>query len=204
MAPGRQRGRYWDDTALQSLDVVDTSSDMLALSTEIYRGRRNPLQDPRVKAHIEDGRYFLLTTDREYDVITAEPPPPRVPGAVSLYTREYFQLMRRRLAGRRRCDRTGCRCTTNLLVSSAKGIVRAFCDVFSDCSLWGGAPFDWMLVGTRTSHGPITEARFSAPWRDPALSARLREVAFESPEQIGAAFLQTGPSCGSWLPACRR
>jgi len=68
----------------------------------------------------------------------------------------------------------------------------------------GGAPFDWMLVGTRNLHGPITEARFSAPWRDPALSARLREVAFESPEQIGAAFLADGASCGSWLPACRR
>jgi len=76
---GETAGALLDDTALQSLDVVDTSSDMLALSTEIYRGRRNPLQDPRVKAHIEDGRYFLLTTDREYDVITAEPPPPRVP-----------------------------------------------------------------------------------------------------------------------------
>ena len=31
--------------------------------------------------------------------------------------------------------------------------------------------------------------QFSAPWQTPGLEARLREVAFERPEQIGATFL---------------
>src|SRR4029450_6349174 len=40
----------------------------------------NPLADTRVHVHVEDGRFFLLTTPARYDIVTAEPPPPRVAG----------------------------------------------------------------------------------------------------------------------------
>ena len=42
---------------------------------------RQPAHDPRVHAHVEDGRFFLLTTPLRYDIITAEPPPPRPPAS---------------------------------------------------------------------------------------------------------------------------
>ena len=42
-------------------------------------GRLHPLQDPRVRVHIEDGRQFLQATGRRFDLITGEPPPPRTP-----------------------------------------------------------------------------------------------------------------------------
>ena len=68
-------------------------------------------------------------------------------------------------------------------------IMRAFCDVFEDCSLWNATPFDLMLVGTATRRGPVTDAQFAAAWQNPTLQARLREVGFEQPEQIGATFV---------------
>ena len=68
-------------------------------------------------------------------------------------------------------------------------IVRAFCDVFGDCSLWNATPFDLMLVGTRHAGGPVSEAEFGRPWKTPVLEARLREVGFEQPQQIGATFV---------------
>jgi hypothetical protein len=74
-------------------------------------------------------------------------------------------------------------------------IVRAFCDVFDDCSLWNATPFDLMLVGTRDARGPIDSEHFAAPFRCGAapescvLRDRLREIGFEAPEQIGATFL---------------
>ena len=68
-------------------------------------------------------------------------------------------------------------------------IVRAFCDVFSDCSLWNATPFDLMLVGSRGVAGPRTLEQFTQPWQTPGLEARLREVGFERPEQIGATFV---------------
>lgn len=60
------------------------------MSDIIYTPDAHPLRDPRVQVHLEDGRFFLQTTDERFDLITGEPPPPRTPGTVNLYTREYF------------------------------------------------------------------------------------------------------------------
>ena len=62
------------------------------------RALQGLLRDPRVKIHVEDGRQFLQATDERFDLITSEPPPPRAAGVVNLYTKEYFQLIRSRLA----------------------------------------------------------------------------------------------------------
>jgi len=106
---------------------------------------------------------------------------------VNLYTREYFQLVRDKLADGG--------IATHWLPVARRGeyeilpIVRSFCDVFDDCSLWNGTTYDWMLVGTRNPPGPVPEAQFSRAWSHPTLGARLREIGFEVPEQIGATFL---------------
>ena len=68
-------------------------------------------------------------------------------------------------------------------------IVRAFCDVFSDCSLWNATPFDLMLVGSRNAPAADPGRSSPTPWQTPGLEARLREVGFERPEQIGATFV---------------
>ena len=44
----------------------------------------NPLRDPRVHAIVQDGRFFLQASPRQYDIISGEPPPPKVAGAVNL------------------------------------------------------------------------------------------------------------------------
>jgi hypothetical protein len=73
--------------SIDSIDVVEISPDIPALSDIIYTPGDHPLRDPRVRAHVEDGRYFLQTTLDRFDLITGEPPPPLTPGTVNLYTR---------------------------------------------------------------------------------------------------------------------
>ena len=73
--------------------------------------------------------------------------------------------------------------------TNVNAIIRAFCDVFADCSLWNATPFDLMLAGTRDASGPGSVPAFAQPWRLPALRARLEEVGLELPQQIGATFL---------------
>jgi hypothetical protein len=68
-------------------------------------------------------------------------------------------------------------------------ILRAFCDVFTDCSLWNATPFDLMMVGSKHSTGPVSDDAMPAPWVTPVLQAHLSEVGFERPEQIGATFV---------------
>jgi predicted membrane-bound spermidine synthase len=177
-----------DTQSLATIDVVDISPDVLEMNDIVYPDPADhPLHDPRVRVHLEDGRYFLQTTERRFDLITGEPPPPKNAGVVNLYTREYFELMRSRLA-------EGGMVTywlpvQTLLPEDTKTIVRAFCDAFDDCSLWRGSALNWMLIGTRDAQQRVTERHFARQWRDPVVGPQLREGGIERPEQLGSMFL---------------
>lgn len=174
--------------SVESIDVAEISRDIVSMSDAIYPAGARPLDDPRIRLHIEDGRFHLQSTRERFDLITGEPPPPRTPGTVNIYTREYFELVRDRL-------NEGGMATYWVPVArpnpgtDVNTIIRAFCDVFSDCTLWNATPFDLMLLGTRDAHGQRTMATVTAPWQTPGLEARLREVGFERAEQVAATFL---------------
>lgn len=185
-----------DTRSFETIDIVDTSRDVLEMNRLVYPDPKDhPLHDPRVTVHVEDGRYFLLTTARKFDLITGEPPPPRVAQTVNLYTREYFQLLYDRLADRG--ITTYWLPVHQLLVSDTLAIVRSFCEVFDDCSLWAGTAYDWMLVGTRGAQGPVSEEHFARQWQDPVIGPDLRELGVEIPEQLGALFMADAPTLKS-------
>jgi len=183
-----------DTATVESIDLVDLSRDILSMSPIVFPDARDqPLRDPRMHVHIEDGRYFLQTSDRQFDLITGEPPPPGIAGVENLYSREYFQLIHDRLAG-------GGSVTywlplADLSDVSAKAILRAFCDVFDDCSLWNGSGTNLMIVGTRPSTGlgaeggAISEQQFRAQWSTPRIAAEMKRLGLERPEQLGALFI---------------
>ena len=177
-----------DSTSLETIDVVDLSRDILDMNSLVYSdATEHPLRDRRVRVHVEDGRYLLQTTDQRFDLITGEPPPPGIAGVEHLYSREYFQLLHERLA-------EGGIVTYWLPLSdlsdvSAKAILRAFCDAFTDCSLWNGSGTHLMMVGTRGAAGPVSEHEFARQWHDARVAAEMRQLGFERPEQLGALFI---------------
>ncbi len=181
-----------DSRALAEIDVVDISKDILEMNRIVFPDpAEHPLHDPRVRVHIEDARYFLQTVEKRFDLITGEPPPPELAGVVNLYTEEYFRLLYARL-------------NDGGIVSywlplhaidaqSAKAILKAFCNVFSDCSLWHGQSLDLMMIGTREAKGPITAVQFRRQWEDPLVSKELSKIGIEVPEQLGALFIGDAP-----------
>lgn len=176
---------------LKRIDVVDIASDVLELSRAMHAaGSTHPLDDPRVRVHIEDGRYFLQASGADYDLITGEPPPPVMAGVVSLYTQEYFELMRARL--REGGIASYWLPTMNISAGTTKSIIRAFCGAFEDCTLWHGSERNFMLMGTRPppqGREPVSEARFTQAWADPGAREELAAIGFEQPEQLGALFI---------------
>ncbi len=182
---------------LQRIDVVDTSRAILGLSGLIARpGWSDPLHDARVELQVEDGRFHLLASDRKYDLITAEPPPPRGAGIVNLYSREYFRLVRRRLLPGGIA--THWLPVSQLPLADTRAIVRGFCAVFEDCTLWSGAGMDWMLAGTNGIDRPADEGRFRRLWDDPRTREDLADLAVEVPGQLGATFLADGARLADW------
>lgn len=57
----------------------------------------NVVYDPRVRIVNDDARHFILTTNETFDIITSDPIHPWMKGAATLYTKEYFELCRRKL-----------------------------------------------------------------------------------------------------------
>jgi spermidine synthase len=184
---GVTAGAALDLPDVEAVHVAEISRDVVAMSPVIHGGD-DPLAHPRVRLHVEDGRQYLHTTSERFDLITGEPPPPRTPGTVNIYTREYFQLIHDRLAD-------GGMTTYWLPVgrpdpgTNVTAIIRAFCDVFDDCTLWNATPFDLMLVGARGQARPVPEETFTAAWGHRTLRSRLADVGFEVPQQLGATFL---------------
>jgi spermidine synthase len=187
-----------DTRSLRTIDVVDISRDILDASAVIYPDpTENPLNDPRVRVHVEDGRFFLRTTSKRFDLVTAEPPPPRFSGIVNLYSREYFRLVKDRL-------REGGIVTHWLPVyqlrpEEAKAIQRGFCDVFPDCSLWTGRSLEWMMVGVKGALATPSVEEFSRPWRDPIVGPELSRLGFRSPAQFGSLFIADGERLSEWM-----
>ena len=187
-----------EDRRLAAIDVVDISRDVLRGAGLVYpKPEKNPLEDPRVSAHVEDGRFFLLAASKKYDIITAEPPPPMMAGVANLYSREYFRLMYDRL-------NDGGMVTYWLPVfeispGDAKAILRAFADVFEHVSLWTGDNFNWMMVGVKKPKGPKPAEEFTHLWQASGTGHGLHNIAVEDPGQLGALFMLDGKALADYL-----
>jgi len=93
---------------------------------------------------IADARSYLRATDEKFDVITSDPIHPWVRGGGDLYTREYFESCRDRLApGGLACQWLP---VYQMGVADIQAIVRTFCSVFPDAAAWYGGG-DLVLVG---------------------------------------------------------
>jgi hypothetical protein len=176
---------------VKRMDVVDISKEVFALadfySTIDYS---NPLRDPRVHRVVQDGRFFLQASPRQYDIISGEPPPPKVVGSVNLYTRQFFSLMNSRL-------KEGGIATfwlpiNQLKVEETKAILRAFHDAFSNSSVWAGAHQDWIMMGIKGPGRKVPEEEIRQLWSHPDSGGDLRRIGIEVPQQLGALFLMDG------------
>jgi spermidine synthase len=83
--------------AVEKMDAVEISYEVKEAAAFFSDINDEVLRDPRVDLMIRDGRNHLLLTDRLYDVIISEPSNPWMAGIGNLYTREFFDLARRRL-----------------------------------------------------------------------------------------------------------
>ena len=147
-----------------------------------------------VHLHVDDGRNFMMLTDKHYDVITADITQPIYAGSGNLYSREYFQLMRRVLkpGGVVMQWIPGSEAEYNL-------IARTFLSVFPETTAWAGGSlfigsveplrlrrqdFDWKLSVPGRAQG-MKDARIES-------FDALLETFTAGPKEI-RAFVGEGP-----------
>jgi spermidine synthase len=134
---------------LDAIDIVEIEPAVVEASRLFSHLHGDPLRDARVRLLLQDGRNHLLTTRRRYDVITSDPIHPWARGSAYLYTTEYYQLARERLAP------GGVMCQWLPLYQlgdkDLRAAVGSFVDVFPEATLWS-TPADAVLIGTT---GPL-------------------------------------------------
>jgi hypothetical protein len=79
------------------IDAVDLSRTVFDVAPLFLPKNHSFHTNERVRKIGADGRHFLLTTDRRFDVLTFEPPPPSDAGIVNLYSEEFYALVARRM-----------------------------------------------------------------------------------------------------------
>jgi spermidine synthase len=116
-----------------------------------YFGKENyrVKDDPRTTIHYDDARHFILTSKDKFDIITSDPIHPWVKGTSSLYSKQYFDLVKQHL-------RPGGIVTQWVPLyesdlATVKSELATFFDVFPNGTVWGntinGEGNDLVLLG---------------------------------------------------------
>jgi spermidine synthase len=152
----------------------------------------------------DDARHFVLTTPETFDLITSDPVHPWVRGAAALYTREYFEHLRRRL------NPDGVVTQWLPLYESSEASVRSvmatFLEVFPDATVWRnddveGRGYDVVLVG-RLADAPIDVGALQARLERPEyekVGDSLAGVGFEGAVDLLATYLGRGRDLRGWI-----
>jgi spermidine synthase len=161
------------------------------------------VDDPKVTMHIDDGRHYLLTTNRTFDVITSDPLDPWIKGAATLFTEEFFQTMRRHL------NPGGVVTQFVQLYGSNSDAVKSeigtFIKVFPHTLVFGnlaeGRGYDLVLVG-QVEPMSIDVDALQARLDDPAharVGTSLRDIGIASAIDLLGSYAGSAQDLEPWL-----
>ncbi len=143
------------------------------------------LEDLPIDIVVDDGRNYLLTRSRKYDVITGDATHPTTTDSWVLYTREFYQLCRAHLA------EGGIFVQWlpyhALRVEDFKTVLRTFGSVFEHATLWRTSNYA-LMVGT-TQPLRIDMERLERAFDHPSVRESLEEVGLGRPIDLLSCFL---------------
>lgn len=183
---------------VESIEIAEINPDVLRFAEEEFREVNfGVLDDPRISRRLVDGRNWVFATDHEYDVILSDSIHPRYRGNSSLYTVDYFEACRERLA-------PGGVVSTWLPIyglsqDSLGSIVASMRAVFPATSVWylNSTINEFVILIGRSEAGPLPIDRFRDALGNDAVAASLERVGVRSPEEILDFFVAEGEDLDS-------
>lgn len=152
------------------VDVVELSPEVVEASAHFAHENRGALDDPRTNLIVGDGRSHLLLTGATYDVIVSEPSNPWMAGVAALFTQEFFEAARARLApGGVVCQWAH---TYDISTADLRSIAATFASVFPGGTMWTIGEGDLLLIGSSAPLEPRI-ARTPDHWRRAGVAADL-------------------------------
>src|SRR5688572_24158350 len=173
------------------------------VSTHFAEHNFDVVRNPKVKVHLDDARHYLLTTDEKFDAITSDPLDPWVKGAATLYTREFFNVVKSHL------NPGG---VVTLFVQlyesteeAAKSEIATFLEAFPNGAVFAntinGQGYDLVLFG-QLEDGKIDVDAVQARLADPAnapIANSLREIGINSAVELFGTYAGQRSDMTGWL-----
>jgi spermidine synthase len=173
------------------------------VSTYFAAHNFNVVANPKVKVHLDDARHYLLTTDEKFDAITSDPLDPWVKGAATLYTREFFNVVKSHL------NPGG---VVTLFVqlyesteAAAKSEVATFLEAFPNGAVFAntvnGQGYDLVLFGQLENNRidvDAVQARLADPANAP-IAQSLREIGINSAVELFGTYAGRRTDMSAWL-----
>src|SRR6185312_3249126 len=163
----------------------------------------NVVTNPKVHVQIDDARHFILTTDQKFDAVTSDPLDPWVKGAATLYTEEFFNVVKDHLTPGGvvtlfvQLYETG--------MPGVKSEIATFMKAFPNGVVFGntnnGGGYDLVLVG---QNGPMridvdaVEAKLASP-EYAQVAQSLSEIGFNNATDLFATFAGNAQMLRPWL-----
>jgi spermidine synthase len=163
--------------------VICELEPIIPPASDQFFGKENyhVLQDPRTRVVYDDARHYILTTSDKFDLITTDPIHPWVKGTATLYSKEYYELVKKHL-------NPGGVVAQWLPVyesdeETVKSELATFFAVFPNATVWsnhsGDDGYDLVLLGREDS----------APIRIDTMQQRLDQLQYS---RVSASLADTG------------
>jgi spermidine synthase len=178
---------------VESITICELEPLIPPASTRFFgKQNYNVLHDRRTRIVYDDARHYIYTTPNRFDVITTDPIHPWVKGTSTLYSKEYYELVKTHL-------RPGGVVAQWLPIydsdaETVKTELATFFDVFPNGTIWSnyqkGDGYDLVLLG-QTETNPISVDQMQQRLDRPdyaAVQASLNEVGFHSAVEFLATY----------------
>ena len=185
MGSGMTAGATAVHPGVEQVTLVEIEAQVLGVARTFEAYNHHVLDNPKVRIVVNDGRNFLMTTNKTFDVITADPIHPWFKGAGYLYASEYFELAAKHL-------RPGGVIAQwlpiyELTPQDLASVVRTFQQHFPHTMLWL-THYDAVMVGSNAAF-VIDEAELERRIAEPAIAGDLRRVTMGSATDLLSYFV---------------
>jgi spermidine synthase len=155
-------------------------------AASLFNGNLGSSADSRLALHIGDGRHYLLATKQRFDLITLEPPPPSARGVVNLYSTDFYELARKRLAPGGILAQWWPITTQN--EEDSQAMMQSILDVFPYVTVWTTDIYEMMVLGSMQPMEMDAE-RIKTRFAFPGVKRALAEVGISNPSELLATYV---------------
>jgi len=201
---GVTAGSFVVQPTVEKITICELEPLVPPAAAEYFKNENyNVKNDPRVRIRYDDARRFILTSKENFDIVTSDPIHPWVKGMSSIYSKQYFELVKKHL-------RPGGIVTQWVPLyesdlATVKSELATFFDVFPNATVWSndinGEGYDVVLLGTvEPLHLDVDEleARWSSP-EYARVAQSISSVNLHNVTDILATYAGRATDMKSWL-----